>query len=74
MRWVFGDSCCVMMFDGRPGYIIIVVLCDTVGAVHVSRVVCRQGAVGIRRGVYSAVYRIRVGRGRNSFLCFVFFS
>ncbi len=57
-----------MLFDGRMGYITVVVVCETVGALHLSRVVSRQGAVGIRRGVCSKVYR-DVGWGRSRFFC-----
>ena len=62
----FNVNCFVMVFVVRPFYIMFVVVCDTVGALHRSRVVSRRGAIAIWRVVVSTCYRY-VCWGRNSF-------
>jgi hypothetical protein len=55
----------------RLVYIIILMVCVAVGAVHRSRIVSQRGAVGIREGDVTTVY-CYVGWGRDSFCWYVF--
>ena len=47
-------------------YIMFVMVCGAVGVLHQSRVCWRRGAVGMREGVFLAVYRY-VGLCRSVF-------
>ena len=65
--WVVGAVRLVTMFVVRPFYIIFVVLYETVGVCHRSRIVWRRrGVVCIREGVFLTVCRY-VGWGRSAF-------
>ena len=76
-RWVFSAICFVMMFVVRPVYIIFVVVCRIVGALHRSRVDWWRGAVGIRRGFFLRSIVMSVGvavvfNGTYSYIAIVF--
>ncbi len=50
----------MVMSLGRPVYIVVAVVRVNAGAVHRSRVVRREGAVGIRRGDFPAIRTVRL--------------
>ena len=66
IRWGYNAVCFVMVIVVLSFYILFVVVCGTVGALHRSRVGCRRGAVVIRKGVFLAVCRY-VGWSRGKF-------
>jgi hypothetical protein len=47
----------VRTFGGRPVYVVVVVMCETVGVRHRLRVVWRGESVDKWKGVFSTVYR-----------------
>ena len=66
-RWFFYAVFFVTMFFVCLVYMVIVVVCGSVGVLRMSRVASRRGAVDIRGGVFLAVYRY-VSWSRKTFV------